>query len=471
MALTKPTLTQSDTQPVAAHCALGDYYLVALSLLLVGYVIFGKAFAYISIPPLYIGDLVFVLGIVVFLTSGSALATFATLPSLLLGTLCGWVIIRTLPYLGEFGIDALRDSVIVIYAGFAFIIAALLLERPKRLALVIRFLRVVGSLVVLVPPFLLVLHALNSEVLLQVKAVLGFKFGFLADNLAGAALLMLLGFRRPGVGWLVLLVIGIAFTSMSNRGGMLAIIIPLTFALILTGRWRELAVIGVMAAGLVGIAYTLDLSSPIPNSTREISARQLIDNFLSIVGSKNVQPELAYTSTWRKEWWEEIFNYTLQGPYFWTGKGFGINLALSDGFVEHINDATADPARPLTRSPHSCHFTILARAGVPGLALWLLTLATWSAMLLVNTIRATTCGDNTWADFFVLIFCYALAFIIDGTFDVALEGPMAGIWFWSLFGVGIGATMIYRASLEQRTVETHRFRQLTYIPKLQNERV
>lgn len=459
--MTKPTSRQGDKQPVAAHWALGDYYLVTLSVLLVGYAIFGKSFAYISIPPLYIGDLVFVLGIVVFLTSGSAVATFATLPSLVLGTLCGWVIIRTLPYLGEFGIDALRDSMIVVYSGFAFIIAALLLERPKRLALIIRFLRVLGSLVVLVPPFMLVLRAQNIDVP-QVKA------GFLADNLAGAALLMLLGFRRSGVGWLVLLVFGLALTSMENRGGMLAIIIPLIFALILTGRWRELTVIVVMVAGLVGLAYTLDLSGPpIPNSEREISARQLVENFSSIVGSKNAQTDLVNTSTWRKEWWEEIFNYTLQGPYFWTGKGFGINLAVSDGFETNIND----PSKPLTRSPHSCHFTILARAGVPGLALWLLTLGTWSAMLLVNMIRARTCGDTAWADFFVLIFCYALAFIIDGTFDVALEGPMAGIWFWSLFGVGVGATMIYRASLGHRTVETHQFHQSLSTPKLQNERV
>ena len=63
--------------------------------------------------------------------------------------------------------------------------------------------------------------------------------------------------------------------------------------------------------------------------------------------------------------------------------------------------------------------------------------------------------NSSWADVFVLIFCYALAFIIDGTFDDALEGPVSGIWFWSLFGVGIGATMIYRASLrgiEQKPV-------------------
>ena len=81
------------------------------------------------------------------------------------------------------------------------------------------------------------------------------------------------------------------------------------------------------------------------------------------------------------------------------------------------------------------------------MALWFLTLGTWSAMLLMNMVRARLAGDVVWADFFLLIFCYALAIIIDGSFSVALEGPVYGVWFWCLFGVGIGATMIYRASL------------------------
>ena len=37
--------------------------------------------------------------------------------------------------------------------------------------------------------------------------------------------------------------------------------------------------------------------------------------------------------------------------------------------------------------------------------------------------------------------------MIDASFDVALEGPMLGIWFWSLFGLGIASTMVYRARL------------------------
>ena len=68
-------------------------------------------------------------------------------------------------------------------------------------------------------------------------------------------------------------------------------------------------------------------------------------------------------------------------------------------------------------------------------------------MLFVNMFRARSAGDHVWANFFLLIACYALSAVIDGTFDPALEAPMQGIWFWSLFGVGIGAVMIYRASL------------------------
>ena len=34
----------------------------------------------------------------------------------------------------------------------------------------------------------------------------------------------------------------------------------------------------------------------------------------------------------RLDWWKEIVTYTINGKYFWTGKGFGVNLADDDGF-------------------------------------------------------------------------------------------------------------------------------------------
>jgi hypothetical protein len=76
-------------------------------------------------------------------------------------------------------------------------------------------------------------------------------------------------------------------------------------------------------------------------------------------------------------------------------------------------------------------------------------LVSWSAVVLKNMLRARMHGDNAWADFFLLIFCYELGFVINAAFDVALEGPMVGIWFWCMFGIGTGASMIYRAKVRR----------------------
>jgi hypothetical protein len=43
-----------------------------------------------------------------------------------------------------------------------------------------------------------------------------------------------------------------------------------------------------------------------------------------------------------------------------------------------------------------------------------------------------------------------MAMLINASFDVALEGPMQGIWFWCLFGFGLGCVMVYRAPREMK---------------------
>ena len=110
------------------------------------------------------------------------------------------------------------------------------------------------------------------------------KAGLVADHLAGAALLILLGFMRASVGWRIILLIGIALIATQSRGAMLAVIIPTVFAMIATGRLRKLAAIVVTTGGLIGLAYMVDLSDPHPqrDRTREISATQLVENFASV---------------------------------------------------------------------------------------------------------------------------------------------------------------------------------------------
>src|SRR5262245_19255870 len=71
-----------NTHP-ARRC-FGDLYLGLLALTLLGLATFGKSFAYLGVPPLFISDIVFMIGVIVLLHTGCLIATLATLPSVLL---------------------------------------------------------------------------------------------------------------------------------------------------------------------------------------------------------------------------------------------------------------------------------------------------------------------------------------------------------------------------------------------------
>jgi hypothetical protein len=77
-------------------------------------------------------------------------------------------------------------------------------------------------------------------------------------------------------------------------------------------------------------------------------------------------------------------------------------------------------------------------------ALWLGLLTSWFAMMMHAMLTARHRGQTEWAGLFLFASCYAASFVINATFDVALEGPMQGIWFWCLVGFGIGSVMVYR---------------------------
>jgi O-antigen ligase len=147
--------------------------------------------------------------------------------------------------------------------------------------------------------------------------------------------------------------------------------------------------------------------------------------------------DLDDTKEWRLQWWGDIFDYTFNGPYFWKGKGFGINLAEDDGY---INDAESPPLR----SPHNSHLTFLARAGVPGFALWILVQLSWAGGIFAAYLRSRMRQERDWEGLFLFLLAYWVAFMINASFDVVLEGPYGGIWFWTLYGVGLAALWLNR---------------------------
>jgi O-antigen ligase len=420
---------------------MGDAFLLALGVLLAGYVVFGRVFAGIGVAPLFVGELTLALGLFAFLFSSSALASLASAPTFLLSLLVSWTILCTVPYVGEYGFDALRDSVIIMYALFAFVVGGLLLAKPGRLWDVPVFLRVLTSIFVPVAPALLLISDRGVFGDQGEAALIHIKPGTTAVHLAAAALLALLGFRRAGVLWTLLLMVSMAIAASVNRGGMLAMIIMLAIGIAASGRLGEFRKLLLASVVLVVVAYALDVSVPTDRG-RDVGVRQLADNFISIFVSG--EQSLEGTKAWRMTWWKSIIDYTFNGPYFWSGKGFGVNLAIADGFLVGVNEW---PNSPLLRSPHNAHLNILARMGVPGFSLWLLTLGTWAAVLVAGIVRARRRNDETWARLFLLILCYGIGLLVDASFDVTLEGPMAGIWFWSIFGTGAAATMIYRAKV------------------------
>jgi len=149
--------------------------------------------------------------------------------------------------------------------------------------------------------------------------------------------------------------------------------------------------------------------------------------------------ELEGTKAWRLAWWATIAQYTFGGDKFWTGKGFGVDLAEEDGFV-------LGGVRP-NRHPHSVHMNMLARAGVPGLLLWLGVLLMWGRTVFRCYAQSARAGRREWAALFLFILSYWASFVVNASFDVFLEGPMGGIWFWSLIGIGLAATDLYRRPL------------------------
>lgn len=428
----------------------GDRYILALSCVLLGYAMLGKGFAYFGYRPIFAGELAFFAGVLVLLRSGCLVAVFGFGPSLLLAATMCWTLSRTLPFVDNYGFDALRDSAIILYGGFSFIVAALLIEDCRRINTLVRYYNIFLGIYVPAVPFLFPLGFYFGNDILNVPgttvSLIWLGAGEVAAHLAGAAVFVLAGFRKPTPVWTACLLAALVMVSCVSRGALLAFVVPVVLAALLLGKVRMLAV--VIAAGLMPLAMTYVFENSFSSyhearssTERRLSSVQLVENVASIFGYGGDQTE--GTKEWREQWWSIIVDNTLRGSYFWTGRGFGVNLAFEDGFGNPHNE------RPL-RSPHNGHLTILARAGILGASLWAVFLAAWFGALLHAMSHARRRGEVEWAGLLLFIACYASSCLINATFDVALEGPMQGIWFWCLIGSGIGATMIYRYMQDDR---------------------
>lgn len=426
---------------------IDKYYLNALCVVLLGYALFNRGFAYIGVPPLFVGEILLLAGLGLWLscpyvTPLSAMAS----PWILLLTM-GWVGLRTVPYLKQYRFDAIRDAMIVGYGVFAFLIFGMLVAKPSRLLFLLHRYRLFCYIFLLSMPIVRgIVTLVGGEELFPrhpgtVVPIVCVRQGPMMIHLAGIT--AFLAAQRASWFWFGLIALNFLL-AISNRGGFLAFFSACSLLVLLrpgshgVSKFVAYMVFGVVLLGLSRFEVEIDTAGAIKQN-RKLSFDGLVGQLKSIAGSSR-QSNFDDTKRWRLEWWGKIVDYTVNGKYFVGGKGFGVNLADDDGFqTEHASEDKAP-----NRSPHNSHLTLLARGGVPAFVLWGMLQFSWGLGVLGHYCVAARRNDGPWASLFLFLLALWLANLVETTFDVYLESPMGGIWFWTLFGVGWAANLIYR---------------------------
>ncbi len=148
---------------------------------------------------------------------------------------------------------------------------------------------------------------------------------------------------------------------------------------------------------------------------RAVGLEQIKNNFSSIVGG-TTDATSENNVVWRLVWWAKIIDYSLTSPNFFIGKGLGMNLAIDDDIIT-LDDSL--------RSPHNFHLNIMSRFGVLIFVIWMYFLI----QLLKPLVKKQLQGKR------LLIGCILLAFLLNASFDVFLEGPMGAFPFWTWMGL------------------------------------
>ena len=148
---------------------------------------------------------------------------------------------------------------------------------------------------------------------------------------------------------------------------------------------------------------------------RSVGFEQITNNFSSIVGG-TTDATSENNVVWRLVWWAKIIDYSFTSPNFFIGKGLGMNLAADDDIIT-LDDSL--------RSPHNFHLNIMSRFGVLLFMIWMYFLIQIIKPLFKKQLQGRR----------LLIGCILLAFLINASFDVFLEGPMGAFPFWTWLGL------------------------------------
>jgi hypothetical protein len=254
-----------------------------------------------------------------------------------------------------------------------------------------------------------------------------YKYGDLGVNLIITTILFLEGkyhLNKPmSLIFIILTLINVLLVLTYSRSGFIAYTITLFCYYIYSKSDKKINfrknLKYIFFSFLIAIPLYLSFEVKQNFQGRTTGLNQIISNFNSFITNSS---EFKFNNTlnnniiWRLAWWSNIINNTIEENKIFSGIGSGADLIKISGVV--VDDEKL-------RAPHSIHFNLLARYGFLFFLFWIFFIFHILRPLFLNKLN----GDQ------YLIALFILAFLINASFDVYLEGPMGSFPFWTFIGL------------------------------------
>ncbi len=398
-----------------------------LALLLLGYALGGKGFAYISpFDPFYISEITLVICIVGLIARW--FQRVPVFPTHIHWVVFGWMsltaiyLMRDLP---QYRLDAIRDSTIAYY-GLYFFSAYAMFQNPdidKAFSKVLKWMVVfsyISAIIIISGVYIKYISAF--PVLMNV--IFPHTDAFLPLVSAGAIYGIMQGTSKRSIALVAGGLLGIVLLLLSKTAGIFCFGCSFMF-LIIFARRGELLFASIGMAALTGITVAILFvgeSKFLKEHILESDQIRTISDLGNASGETNDS-----TSDWRLSWWRTIAEDTFEHNPF-LGSGMGSDITTH--FLETIlgNADTENTAR----YPHSILFNVLGRMGIVGLLAFLIMFGTFLRLSYQFVRRNLTMReiDSSALIAFATFFSGLANSLIQATY----EPPYAAIIHWVCLG-------------------------------------
>jgi O-antigen ligase len=424
---------------VALRLAPGNFSILVLAALLLGYIAGNRGFAQLSLSsnlPLFPAELGLAITATIMLWQCARNRLLPVRKDMLDFALLAWLLLSSIRFFWDVrahGMDAIRDFAMVYYALF-FFIARHVTQNEENVRWFSAVLRLAS--LILLPLFLL--FEKFPTFFIDTLTVRGNPLFFFKADLAGTGMSMgaIAWFfhymDNPRKRWALALSLVLTGTMLStdNRASMLALVVP-TVILAGAGRTQLARTLAIAAFGFGSLLLLWTHLSSQP--WRESPLYGFYERSVSIFdfgGQRSYLSESAGpkggNNQFRAVWWKAVIDETNeQNP--WLGVGFGHDLA--DRFLKTYYPDSNEAFT--VRSPHNFFITLYARTGLIGLLPFLCA----TGILITRTWRAIK-GGHAYDE--ILPWCVVIALLTSATFGVVLEGPMGAVIFWISLGLADG---------------------------------